>query len=125
MANAFVQAYMDTALALRVNPARQYSGFFDQQVKDARDALEKAQAKVSAFQKAKGIIATDERLDVENARLNELSSQLVAAAGRGRRIAQPPGPGQPAPATACRRCCNPVVASSRPTSAAPKPSSRN
>lgn len=78
MANAFVQAYVDTALALRVNPARQYSGFFDQQAKDARDALEKAQTKVSDFQKANGIIATDERLDVENARLNELSSQLVA-----------------------------------------------
>ncbi len=78
MANAFVQAYIDTALALRVNPALKYSGFFDQQVKDAREALEKAQSKVSDFQRAKGIIATDERLDVENARLNELSSQLVA-----------------------------------------------
>lgn len=78
MANAFVQAYVDTSLALRVNPARQYSGFFDQQVKDARDALEKAQTKLSDFQRANGIIATDERLDVENARLNELSSQLVA-----------------------------------------------
>jgi chain length determinant protein EpsF len=78
MANAFVQAYIDTALALRVNPARQYSGFFDQQVKESRDALEAAQRRLSAFQKANGIIATDERLDVENARLNELSSQLVA-----------------------------------------------
>ncbi|RVT53663.1 chain length determinant protein EpsF [Rubrivivax albus] len=78
MANAFVQAYVDTSLALRVNPARQYSGFFDQQVKDSREALEKAQSRLSAFQRANGIIATDERLDVENARLNELSSQLVA-----------------------------------------------
>ncbi|MCP5271709.1 MAG: chain length determinant protein EpsF [Burkholderiaceae bacterium] len=78
MANAFVQAYVDTALALRVNPARQYSGFFDQQVKDSREALEKAQSRLSEFQRANGIIATDERLDVENARLNELSSQLVA-----------------------------------------------
>ena len=78
MANAFVQAYVDTSLALRVNPARQYSGFFDQQVKDSREALEKAQSRLSDFQRANGIIATDERLDVENARLNELSSQLVA-----------------------------------------------
>ncbi len=45
--------------------------------KEAREALEKAQSRVSAFQKEKGIIATDERLDVENARLSELSSQLV------------------------------------------------
>ena len=78
MANAFVQAYIDTALELRVNPARQYSGFFDQQVKDLREGLEKAQTKLSTFQKENGIIAGDERLDVENARLNELSSQLVA-----------------------------------------------
>lgn len=78
MANAFVQAYIDTALELRVNPARQYSGFFDTQVKELRDALEKAQTRISSFQKENGIIASDERLDVENARLNELSSQLVA-----------------------------------------------
>lgn len=78
IANAFVQAYIDTALELRVNPARQYSGFFDQQVKEQREALEKAQTRVSTYQKENGIIASDERLDVENARLNELSSQLVA-----------------------------------------------
>lgn len=78
MANAFVQAYIDTALELRVNPARQYSGFFDTQVKELREALETAQTRISTFQKENGIIASDERLDVENARLNELSSQLVA-----------------------------------------------
>lgn len=78
MANAFVQAYVDTVLALRVNPARRYSGFFDQQVKESRDALEKAQSKLSDFQRANGIFASDERLDVETGRLNDLSSQLVA-----------------------------------------------
>lgn len=78
MANAFAQAYIDTALELRVNPARQYSGFFDQQVKEHRESLEMAQSRLSAFQKENGIVATDERLDVETARLNELSSQLVA-----------------------------------------------
>jgi chain length determinant protein EpsF len=77
LANAFVQAYIDTALELRVDPAKQYSTFFDQRAKEAREALEKAQSRVSAFQKEKGIIATDERLDIENARLSELSSQLV------------------------------------------------
>ncbi|MDY0743863.1 chain length determinant protein EpsF [Paucibacter sp. R3-3] len=78
LANAFVQAYMQTALELKVDPAKQYSNFFDQRAKEARDVLEVAQKKVSAFQTEKGIIATDERLDVENTRLNELSSQLVA-----------------------------------------------
>lgn len=77
LANAFVQAYIDTALELRVDPARQYSTFFDTRSREAREALEKAQSRVSSFQKENGIIATDERLDVENQRLNELSSQLT------------------------------------------------
>jgi len=78
LANGFAQAYLETSLELRVDPARQYSAFFDSRAKEAREALEQAQSRVSAFQKANDIIATDERLDVENARLSELSSQLVA-----------------------------------------------
>lgn len=78
LANAFVQAYLETNIEMRVEPAKLYSSFFDQRAKEARDALEKAQSRVSEFQKDKGIIATDERLDVENARLSELSSQYVA-----------------------------------------------
>ncbi|MEJ6006625.1 chain length determinant protein EpsF [Paucibacter sp. AS339] len=77
VANAYVQAFLDVAIEMRVDPAKQYSSFFDQRVKDARDALEKAQARLSDFQKESGIIANDERLDIENSRLNELSSQLV------------------------------------------------
>lgn len=78
MANAFVKAYLSTVVELKVDPARQYSSFFDSRAKDAREALEAAQAKLSAFQNEKGIVNSDERLDVETARLNELSSQLVA-----------------------------------------------
>jgi len=78
LANAFMQAYIQTLLELRTDPAREYSGFFDARSKEARDALEKAQIRLSEFQRANGIIASDERLDVENARLNELSSQVVA-----------------------------------------------
>jgi len=77
LANAFVQAYIETSLELRVDPARQYSSFFDVQVKEARDRLEAAQAKLSKFQSENGIIASDERLDIETTRLNELSTQLV------------------------------------------------
>jgi chain length determinant protein EpsF len=78
LANAFVQAYVDTTLELRVGPARQYSTFFETRAKEAREALETAQGRLSTFQNNNGIIASDERLDVENARLNELSSQLTA-----------------------------------------------
>lgn len=81
LANAFVQAYVDTTLDLRVDPAKQYSSFFDVRAREMRDNLEKAQARLSAFQKEKGIIATDERFDVENYRLNDLSTQLVGVQG--------------------------------------------
>jgi chain length determinant protein EpsF len=77
LANAFAAAYIATTLELKVDPAKQFSSFFVAQSKDARTALETAQGKLSAFQRDKGIIAADERLDVENARLAELSSQLV------------------------------------------------
>ena len=77
LANAFAQAYIATTLELRADPAQQFQRFFAAQTKEARESLERAQAKFSAYQREKGIIATDERLDIENARLNELSSQLT------------------------------------------------
>jgi len=78
LANAYVQAYIETALELRVEPARQYASFFDTRAKEARETLEKAQARYSSFQKENGIFASDERLDIETARLTELSSQVTA-----------------------------------------------
>ena len=78
LANAFAQAYLDTTVELRVEPAKQYASFFTERTKIAREELETAQKKLSDFQRENGIIATDERLDVETNRLNELSSQLVA-----------------------------------------------
>jgi chain length determinant protein EpsF len=96
MANALVKAYMQTSLELRVDPARQYASFFDVRSKEAREALEVAQAKLSEFQRSNGLVATDERLDIENARLAELSTQLVQlqalSAESGSRKLQSQGP---------------------------------
>jgi succinoglycan biosynthesis transport protein ExoP len=78
VANAFVTAYTDITLDLRVEPAKLYNSFFDERSRELRDGLEKAQARLSAYQREKGIIVNDEKLDVENARLSELSTQLVA-----------------------------------------------
>ena len=77
MANAYAQAYIDVSLELRVEPAKQYGRFFDERSKQLREKVEQARAKLTALQRQKGIVGSDERLDVENARLNELSSQLV------------------------------------------------
>jgi polysaccharide biosynthesis transport protein len=78
VANAYVQAYLETSIELRVDPAKQYSGFFTDQQKEARTALETAQNKLSAFQKEKGIIGTDDRFDLEMSRLTALTQELVA-----------------------------------------------
>lgn len=78
MANAFAKAYIDTALELKVEPARHYAGWFEGQAKQVRDEFEQAQRKLSDYQREHGIVAGDERLDIENGRLIELSSQLTA-----------------------------------------------
>ncbi len=78
VANAYVQAYLETSIELRVDPAKQYSGFFTDQQKDARAALEAAQNKLSAFQKEKGIIGTDDKFDLELSRLTALTQELVS-----------------------------------------------
>lgn len=77
VANGFVQAYLDTTLELRTAPAKQYNDFFDSNSRTLRGALERAQNRLSAFQQERGLLVTDERIDVETARLNELSTQYV------------------------------------------------
>lgn len=79
VANAFAQAYVHTNLELKVEPAKQTTAFYDDQIKQLRGTLEKAQNALSDYQQKKGLVASDERIDVETARLAELSSQLVAA----------------------------------------------
>jgi chain length determinant protein EpsF len=77
VANGYVKAYLDVGLALRVDPAKQHSEFFGTRVREAREALERAQARLSAYQREKGVIVSEQSIDIEQARLNELSSQLV------------------------------------------------
>ena len=82
LANAFAQGYIDTNIALRVELAKQYAAGFEERAKALRAELEARQKALSDFESQSGIVATDERLDVENARLNELSTQLVTIQGQ-------------------------------------------
>lgn len=77
LANAFMQAYIDTTLELRVEPAKRYTTMFDAQAKIFRERLEQARGRLSQYQQENGLIMADERIDVETNRLNELSNQLV------------------------------------------------
>jgi succinoglycan biosynthesis transport protein ExoP len=100
VANAFAAQYKALSVQLTVEPLQQASGFFTQQLKTLQDNLEVAQRKLSKYQQDKGIVSVDSRLDVESARLNDLSSQLVASqglameAGSRQRMAQGSGAGE-------------------------------
>jgi succinoglycan biosynthesis transport protein ExoP len=80
LANAFADAYIQASIELKVDPARRQTGWFEGQVSELRTALEEAQERLTAYQRESGILGAEaDRLNVENARLAELSSQLVAA----------------------------------------------
>ena len=78
-ANAFAKAYLETALELRTEPTREAADWFDEQLKGLRGQMTTAQTKLTGFQKEKGIVGVDERMDVEYARLTEISTQLSGA----------------------------------------------
>jgi chain length determinant protein EpsF len=77
LANTFAQVAIQTNIELKVEPAKQYALWFNQRSRELHDDLALKQKKLSDFQNSTGLVATDEKLDVENARLTELSTQLV------------------------------------------------
>ncbi|WP_085317272.1 chain length determinant protein EpsF [Derxia lacustris] len=81
IANGYADAYRGFTTQMRTQPARQSAEFFNEQLKTLRGDLERAQSKLSAYQQENKIAASDARLDIESARLAELSSQLSLAQG--------------------------------------------
>lgn len=78
IANTFAQSFLDVALSLRTDPAKQISSLFDARSQELRANMENAKRALTEFQRANGVIVTDDRLDIEVSRLTELSSQLTA-----------------------------------------------
>ncbi len=78
VANAYAQAYINTNLELKVEPARQNALWFQERVAGLRQELEKAQGKLAAYQKQTGMVSTGSKTqNFENTKLYELSNQLV------------------------------------------------
>ena len=75
--NAFAEAYIRMLGEMRTAAAFQSNQFFQQQLKELQAKLEAAQQQLSSYQQEHGIVASDEKVDIETQRLNELSSQLV------------------------------------------------
>lgn len=79
VANGFAQAYLAVSLDLRTRPQREASEWFEDQLKGLNGRVTKAQSRLTAFQRDKGLVAADDRLDLDAARLGELNTQLLAA----------------------------------------------
>jgi polysaccharide biosynthesis transport protein len=78
-ANAFAAEYIQTSMELTADPASRQSSWFDSQMRTLRANLETAQRHLSEFQGREDIVGTDDHLDVETAKLTELTTQLVGA----------------------------------------------
>lgn len=93
LANAYARGYIETTLELTRAPAQRNAKWFDEQVKALRERLEAARGRMSQLQEQRGIVALDERLQAETARLDDVSRNLVqaqmdVAAVRARQLGQ-------------------------------------
>jgi chain length determinant protein EpsF len=79
LVNAFAEAYIQTTIELRMDPAKRQAHWFDEQLIGLRKNLEAAQSRLAEFQRSNSIVTTDGRLDVESARLTGIMTELVAA----------------------------------------------
>jgi chain length determinant protein EpsF len=79
LANSFVDAYKQVIIDIRASSAQQNSVFFQQQLASLQQKLRQAQKQLADYQQSQGIVATDERMDIETQKLAEISSQLVQA----------------------------------------------
>ena len=80
VANSFAQTYLSAYLRMTTDPARAYTRWFEERTREVRGKLETAQNALTNFQRAKGIVST-ENLDAEAERFTALSTQLAAAEG--------------------------------------------
>lgn len=81
IANAFVDSYIQTSIEMRAQPAKSSADWFDAQMVSLRERMEQAQTALSDYQQRNGVIidfaAGNEKLDIENGRLADLSKQLL------------------------------------------------
>ena len=79
IANRFAEAYIDKSLEMMTDPAQRTKQWFDNQLKVLRAKYEEAQAKLTAYQQETGIVVTDERMDLEDSRLAQITQDHAAA----------------------------------------------
>jgi polysaccharide biosynthesis transport protein len=75
IADALRKAYIDASLAFRREDAARTAEWYDEQSDKAREALTKAEAEKTAFEKETGIVLQADNTDVDSARLAALAGQ--------------------------------------------------
>jgi uncharacterized protein involved in exopolysaccharide biosynthesis len=84
VANALMQSYLDNSLAFRRADANRNADWYALQAKKAKDALEKAQAAETAFERDNGVVLTqDDKTDVDSARLAAMAMSGSMGQGMG------------------------------------------
>ncbi len=77
--NSFRDVYIDTVLALRVDPSQRTAKWFDQQASELRAQVVAAQKRLTTAQNARGIVQVNGQQDVEVEKLNSISTELSNA----------------------------------------------
>jgi len=79
IANAFANTFIATHIRLRTDPAQKSAEIFSDRSQSLRQDLDRAQRQLSEFQRKQGLVVTDEKLDSELARLDQLTRQHTEA----------------------------------------------
>lgn len=77
MANAFADAFIQTNIEMKTQPSKRTSAWFERQLEEMRTDLQLKRELLSNYQKTKKIVSTDEKGDVRNSKLSQLSSDLI------------------------------------------------
>ena len=84
LANRYAQAFIDNNLETITNPADRTKAWFEERLTMLKANVDKAQQELNTYQRQEGIVAVDERFDLENKKLLDLNSQLSQAQDRYR-----------------------------------------
>lgn len=74
--NGVASEFADYSVERGTKPAERTKAWLDQQLETLRDRLEQAQTRLTTFQQETGIVASSEKLDLEEVKLQQLTTQL-------------------------------------------------
>jgi uncharacterized protein involved in exopolysaccharide biosynthesis len=77
--NAFANAYIETVLEHNLNPVEVNTKIIDERILDLRKRLQEAQRKLSAHQKEKNVLISEDRINIETLQLTTLTEKLAVA----------------------------------------------